>query len=539
MARTKKTEPSIETTDEFLDGYKARQLGKPEQPPFCEEQAKECRRWLAGWKQRDAEEQPREKGEHGNNPLEWAEGYDAHVAGEDAACCPYGVGSPKAGVWMAGWQHHADQSKPAAEQQVEYTLSDKDRVAGLNARGVAITLDQWRLLPAPALRMASKWLDDAIAGKTTQLPVCLLEFFAQHKADIDKEISAADPIEIPVQFGTFSSPGDSLSIGLKIKKSVADHGGMERHFCGKRLKCVLSPVDDQQQLPGMEEMIGEVAGIFESKSYGVKPRLFTATLNAKGEERIGEGLLHLSGKEGVLRILEVGSIPDKTDKANKPAKNPPPPKRGGKKSAKNEADAPRQKSLESVGAPVDGRPQPAATKSAKASGLRWHCEACETDLALPEGQVDDVVCPQCGKTGGQVVGYHNESRADADGDLYVLHNEQFATNVRKEANYRLLLDVVKRDNGKWVTGYLAEWKEPGLDGWQREQVAPNVRDVGRASQADAIAAVVGQQIDKLSFGVEGAPAVEDLKVYLAAIERGTHPSALEPADDSDDDEVAA
>lgn len=542
MARTKKTEPSIETTDEFLSGYKARQLGQPEQPPFAEDEPEKSRCWLAGWMRRDAEEQPREKGEHGNQPLEWAEGYDAHVAGEDAACCPYASGSPKAGIWMAGWQHHADENKPAAEPQSPVRITkDADIVAGLNVCGIGITLEQWRRLPDTALRTVAKFLNDVNAGKTTQIPVCLLEYSAQHKADIAREISAADPIEIPVLFGSFSGPpGDSVSIGIKIKRAVTDAGGMDRHLCGKRLKCILRPNEPQQQLAGMEDEIGEVCGIFESKSYSAKPRFYTATLNAKGEEAISEGLLHLRGKEGSLCILEVGSIPDKSDKANKPAKNPPPPKRSGRKSAKNEPDAPRQKSLESVGAPVDGRPQqPAKNGKVKSTGLLWYCEGCETLSPVPDGETSETHCPDCSQGRGHVVGHHGESRADAEGNLYVLHTEQFAAHVRKEANYRLLIDVVKRDNGKWVAGYLAEWKEPGLDGWQTERVAPNVRDVGRASQADAIGSVVGQQIDKLSFGVEGAPAVEDLKTYLAAIERGTHPSALEPADDSDDDEVAA
>lgn len=537
VARKTKDQPSIETTDGFLIGYQARQQGQPDEPPFPVVQADQRRAWLAGWKQRDAEEQPRDKGQHDRRPAEWHEGYDAAKAGEDAATNCYAPSSPKGKLWLAGWQHATDETKPAAPQQTEYTLSDKDRVAGLNARGIDITVDQWRRLPDESLRTASRWLDDALAGKETPLPVCLLEFSPAHKATVEREISAADPIEIPVEFGGFSCPGDSASIGIRIPKTVADYAAMEKTFCGKRLKAILSPADPQQQLPGLEEGPGEVHGIFESKGWASKPKHFAATLNVKCEGTIADQLLHYANVKGKLRILEVGSIPGKTDKADKPAKNPPPPKRGPKKSGKNAADPPRQKSLGSI----DGTPAKPAAKPA-APTLRYYCSRCETVGPAADTTLEACACgqPVAELT---VVGHHGEPRAFEDGSLYVLHNEMFSVPIRPDANYRMMISVVRAEGGerRWHAGYVAEWKEPGLDGWERESVEPTINIPGRATQADAIAAAVGEEIDNLSKADGNAfdLAIADLKTYLAEIERGTHPSALEPADESGDDEVAA
>lgn len=527
MARTKRETPTIEKTDEFLVGYKARQDGQADDCPYPEEQTEQRRAWQAGYKRREAEEQA-QSGANETRPAVFLEGVEAHKAGKPATATPYTSGSVKEKMWLAGWQHSADSGKPAVQNSQPVELTDVDRVKALNARGLDITIDKLRLLPDASLRIVNTWLADQLAGKKSQLPVCLLEFSPQHRESINREVTAADPIEIPVMFGGFSCPGDSSSIGMKIMKTVADHASMDRHFCGKRIKCILSPRSSQPNLPGLEEVAGEVHGMFESKAYSVKPKYFGVTLNLKGESGLGPGLLDLAGREGLLRILEVGTIADKNAKVDAGVKNPPPPKHTGRR--KSSEKGAEQKPGLFTKAVTEAKEKAAAI----AATLAWFCPACEAKS--PCGTEALTACPQCSKEGLIQVG-HGDPRADAEGTLYVLHNEMFSVPVRKESGYRLTLSIVRAESGdkKFYCGWHAEMKGDEGKPWTSENVRPSLKRPGRSTQNDAISACVGALIDDLDFRPGNGDIIADLKSYLAEIERGKRPSDLEPAETSDDE----
>lgn len=166
-------------------------------------------------------------------------------------------------------------------------------------------------------------------------------------------------------------------------------------------------------------------------------------------------------------------------------------------------------------------------KAGGKSPLTWQCLNCGNNWASTKPRV----CSSCEAKGDHVVlvGFYGEPAVDFGGCFVGDDVEEFQVLPDTSTSY-LYVRLVQGDDQRWRAALLLEFApetgEPeSVNDW------PTIRDPGVVDANQAIAAVIGRLIDRWQplSGDRRESAVAVLKEYLARIEAGEEPLALEQA----------
>ncbi len=161
------------------------------------------------------------------------------------------------------------------------------------------------------------------------------------------------------------------------------------------------------------------------------------------------------------------------------------------------------------------------------NALLWHCQMCDERWSAGKPRV----CSGCAAKGDDVVliGFYGDPNVTFEGIFIGPDVEEYLV-LPEQANFHVAVRVAHGEDSRWRAALHLECVPADGDP-ERINDWPTVRDAGRASENDSIAAVIGKLIDRwqpLTCELR-EPAVTALKEYLSRIESGQNPLEIEQA----------